>query len=161
MEPRFNCWPLRALVTIRTELSLLLEVTYWLCSLSFLPIKRKYELKIFPLCHCYTFRLVTVGRGGGAEVGKLAQGIHWLAEGFVLPTWDKERQVLSRLILYFISVLAKLPAQSKFYLFLMSSHKYKSRRFGKIQRNQIKMHRNVLFIGEQRLVSLLLRRTAM
>jgi hypothetical protein len=28
---------------------------------------------------------------GGVEVGKLAQGIHWLAEGFGLPSGDKAR----------------------------------------------------------------------
>ena len=52
-----------------------------------------------PLCHCSILRTFTAGRGA-SEVGKLAQGIHWLAEGFGLLTRDKRRQALSLLQLY-------------------------------------------------------------
>lgn len=50
-----------------------------------------------PLCHCSILRALTAG---ASEVGKLAQGIHWLTEGFGLLTRDKRRQALSLLQLY-------------------------------------------------------------
>jgi hypothetical protein len=96
----WNCyfWSASALLAIPTELSLLLQV---LCSIHFLffpALQNKILFEDIPLCHCYSFRLLTRGvRGSGAEVGKLAQGIHWLAEGFGLPSGDKGRKTLYQL----------------------------------------------------------------
>jgi hypothetical protein len=103
---------------------------YWDVPSIFVPYLLSLQTRSWcwnpPLCHCSILRAFTAG---ASEVGKLAQGIHWLAEGLGLLTLDKRRQALSLLQLYtlFHIVPDQLACTIKVLFVSHASNKHNSR----------------------------------